>query len=200
MKLIAFIILFIYIQSSFAQNALSTNVFVLTGNVIENPNVDIYQRKLSDDGKFTLEPGIVLSYEQHANLQSGMKVTQAVYWDRANQLAGFTQVGIKIRVKKSFKKVLSLTIGPAMHYRQSWAGIENYQPNDKYQVMSQWQYQMTWLSGELEFSYIMNKMYDFSVSIQRVHPEALGVCIGAKYWISRKPSKKNGCISCPTFH
>ncbi len=124
----------------------------------------------------------------------------AFYYDKASKLSGFPQVLIRFRLFNAFKHSMSMGLGPALYFRQTWATIEGYQNDGVYSGTGDWQYKMAWLSGELEYNYYISKNANLSVSLNLINPESVGLAVGYKYWISKKPKRKRGCISCPSFH
>jgi hypothetical protein len=64
----------------------------------------------------------------------------------------------------------------------------------------EWQHKFSWLSGEIEYNLYMNKFTDLCISLNHIQAESMGLAVGFKYWINKKPRKKRGCVSCPGFH
>jgi len=77
---------------------------------------------------------------------------------------------------------------------------EGYVDDGAYNIVGEWQYKLAWLSGELEYNYYLTKNSNMSISLNLIRPESVGIAIGYKYWISKKPKRKRGCVTCPSFH
>lgn len=161
---------------------------------------ELVKLKPGGDGKLAFEPGLLFSYEEFAGSNTSLKVSQAIILDKATKLSGSTQIMIKFRAIKYFKHSVYAGFGPIVHYRQSWTTIENYVPEPAYKIAGDWQYKFSWLSGEVEYNYYLNKYTDLSVSLNQTQAESIGLAIGFKYWFSKSPKKKRGCVSCPGLH
>ena len=201
-KNIRLIIFTLFLQSGIylqAQNNVSIKFTSLSYQFTET-QPDIIKLKLSQNGQLALEPGVLLSYEGYASSTTALKVTQLFMIDKAMHFAGKTQIMIKFRIVKSFKHSLYFAIGPGLNYRKTWADIAGYIDEPIYNTSSDWQYKLNWLSGEIEYNYYLSKYFDLSVSLNHIQAESIGLAIGIKYWINKTPSKKNRCISCPSFH
>jgi len=198
-QIVLFLIIF---QSGFfvlAQNNISLKLTSLTYQFTET-QPDILKLNLSDNGQLALEPGLLFSYEGYASAATAIKISQLLILDKAMHFAAKTQLMIKFRLVKSFKHSFYFAFGPGFNYRKSWADIEGYVDEPIYTTKSDWQYKLNWLSGEMEYNYYLNKYTDLSISINQVQAESIGIAVGLKYWINKTPSKKRGCISCPSFH
>ncbi|MEN8119991.1 MAG: hypothetical protein ABFS35_06580 [Bacteroidota bacterium] len=163
-------------------------------------NLELANRKIGESGKLAFEPGLIFAYESFATATASIKVAMALYYDKASKLAGFPQVMIRFRLFNAYKHSMSMGFGPALYFRQTWATMEGYDDDDIYTNSGDWQYKMAWLSGELEYNYYLSKNSNLSVSLNLINPESVGLALGYKYWISKKPKRKRGCISCPNLH
>ena len=201
-KLIKYIsvILVISISNYFvAQTNFSIKVSTVTYQFTET-QPELTKLKLSSDGKIAVEPGVIIAYEAYANSNTALKLTQIAILDKASYLAGATSAMIKFKLLKSFKHSFYVALGPTFHYRQSWADMEEYVDEPVYNSNDDWQHKFSWLSGEIEYNYYLNKVTDLSISLNHIQAESIGLAIGVKYWINKKPRKKRGCISCPGLH
>jgi len=179
-----------------AQNSVSLKLNRLTYQITET-QPDLLKLKLSSDGQLAVEPGILFSYETYATSNTALKLSQALLLDKASHLAGATSIMIKFKVAKSFKHSLYMALGPTFHFRNSWVDMESYLDEPVYNSTETWQHKFSWLSAEIEYNYYINKKTDLSISLNHIQAESVGVAIGFKYWINKKPRKKRGCISCP---
>jgi len=197
---IVFVIVFGF-SASYVRSQSNINIKLTTLSYqFTDNNLALAKMKLSDNGKLAFEPGIIFAYESFATPLASLKFNMALYMDKASKMAGFPQVLIRIRLFNAFKHSMTLGLGPAFYFRQSWANIDGYVEDNVYTNSGDWQYKMAWLSGELEYNYYVSKNSNLSVSLNLMNPESVGLAIGYKYWISKKPKRKRGCISCPSFH
>ena len=161
---------------------------------------ELAKLKLSQNGQFAIEPGIIITYDEYASSNTAIKISQSFILDKALHLAGASQVMIKFRIVKSFKHSLYLALGPVLHFRQTWASDETYIDEPIYNTSLDWQYKFSWISGEIEYNYYLDKYTDFSVSLNHCQAESIGIAFGIKRWINKSPKKKRACVSCPGLH
>jgi len=187
---------YIYIE---AQSNVNVKLNTITYQFTDN-NTQLADLKLSSNGKLALEPGLIFAYESFATPVTSLKINMALLMDKAQKLSGFPQVLVRFRLFNAYKHSMTLGVGPAFYFRQTWATIDGYEEDGVYSGDGDWQYRPVWISGELEYNYYLTKMSNLSVSVNLINPESIGLAIGYKYWISKKSKRKRGCISCPSFH
>lgn len=183
----------------FAQNNVSFKLSTLSYQFTDT-QPGLLKLKLNQNGRLAAEPGLFFAYETYASSNTALKISQALLLDKATHLAGATQIMVKFRVAKSFKHSVYMALGPVFHFRKNWADMEGYIDEPIYNSAEDWQHRFTWISGEIEYNYYLNKYTDLSISLNHVQAESVGLAIGFKYWINKKPRKKRGCVSCPGFH
>ena len=182
-----------------AQSNINIKLSSLTYQFTDN-NAQLAKLKLSNNGKLAFEPGLIIAYEAFASPTTSLKINTALIMDKAGRFAGFPQVLVRFRLFNAYKHSMTLGVGPAFYFRQSWIDIDGYEANDVYSGDGDWQFRPVWFSGELEYNYYLSKMSNLSVSLNLINPESVGLAVGYKYWISKKSKRKRGCISCPSFH
>jgi hypothetical protein len=182
-----------------AQSNINIKLSTFTYQFTDN-NAQLAKLKLSNNGKLAFEPGLIIAYEAFASPTTSLKINTALIMDKAGKFAGFPQILIRFRLFNAYKHSMTLGVGPAFYFRQSWADIDGYEANDVYSGDGDWQFRPVWFSGELEYNYYLSKMSNLSVSLNLINPESVGLAVGYKYWISKKGKRKRGCISCPSFH
>ncbi len=182
--------------ASLAQSNLSLDFTSIGLDFGDGENVPIYKLKASENGKTILEPGIRLAGEAYSSDVVSLKVAQTIRMDEMHKLAMSTQLCVRLRLMKIYKHSINIAVGPQIFYRQTWQSEAGYIDEGVYKSGS-FQSKMTWLSGELEYNYYLNKHNDLSICIFHLNPEAAGVAVGFKHWISRKSNK---CNTCPSFH
>ncbi len=191
--------LIIKVEYANSQSNISIKLNTLTYQITE-PQTNIINRTLSDNGKLALEPGVVFSYDAYASPTAALHISQAFIFDKASHLAGATGLMVKFRIIKYYQHSFYVAFGTSLHYRQTWENIDGYLPESAYKESSDWQYKFNWLSGEIEYNYYINKMNDLSFSVLHIQAETVGFAIGIKHWISKHQRKKRGCVSCPGLH
>ena len=201
-KIVKLILSFVFTCSglfTIAQTNFSLMLNTLTYQFTET-QPDLLKLKLSGSGQLAAEPGIIFAYEAYASSNTALKLSQALIFDKASHLAGASSIMIKFRVAKSFKHSFYMALGPTFHYRKTWADLEGYTDEPIYNTASDWQHKFSWLSGEIEYNYYLNRVTDLSISLNHIQAESIGIAFGFKYWINKKPRKKRGCVSCPGLH
>ncbi len=192
-------LIFLASQNTFAQNSFSIKANTVTYQFTDT-QPELVNLKLSSDGKMATEPGVILAYETYATNNAALKLSQALILDKASHLAGATSIMIKLKLVKSFKHSVYVALGPTFHFRKNWADMDGYIDEPVYNSTEEWQHKFSWLSGEIEYNFYLNRMTDLCISLNHIQAESIGLAVGLKYWINKKPRKKRGCISCPSFH
>ncbi|MCQ2251001.1 MAG: hypothetical protein MJZ66_07815 [Bacteroidales bacterium] len=162
----------------------------------DRENAAIYKLKASESGKTVAEPGIRLAGEVYSSDVVSLKFAQTLRIDEMKKLAMSTQLMLRLRLIKIYKHSINIGFGPQIFYRNTWEKEEGYIDEGVYNKGS-FQTKMSWVSGEVEYNYYLNKHNDFSLCIYHMNPETMGFALGFKHWISRKSNK---CNTCPSFH
>ncbi len=188
-------ILLSFAYYSMAQSNMSIKANSLSYNFYKNENSNLYKTKLLNNGELTIEPGIQISAEFFGNLYTSVKVMQTIKSDACTKVSGSTQVLIRYRLYKRWRNSIFVGAGPVFFYRESWTGQDNYIDNNFYDQSDFMDYKNVWFSGEIEYNYSINKEGDFSLSVNHINGNSLGILFGYKYWFSRKPRKNCNCPS-----
>ncbi len=202
-KILSTIILVVLLIANSEYAKTQSNISVKLNSLtyqISDTQPDILHRTLSENGKLATEPGIVFAFDGYASPTAALHISQSFIYDKGSHLAGASSVMVKFRLLKYYQHSLYAAFGPTFHYRQTWENIDGYKPENYYKQGSDWQYKISWLSGEIEYNYYINKMNDLSVSLLHIQARSIGFAIGFKHWISKHQRKKRGCISCPGLH
>jgi len=187
------ILIFTLIFNILSQDNLSLKLITVTLNPLSKRNDMILVNKLDKAGNFTLEPGVLASYENFSgDLIFSVKALQGVYFDACSKLSGFTHIELKYELFRIWKNSVNIGAGPSFHYRKTWADIDGYVDENIYTASGDWQYKIIWLSGELEYNFYLSKLGDFTCSLNFIHPRSISFAIGYKLWLSRKKRSK-GC-------
>jgi hypothetical protein len=182
----------------FGQSSTSFKLITISVNPFENKNAKLCKTNLSSSGNVTFDPAILFSAEFFGDPLTAIKFNQAAGVDCALKFYGFSQIMIKRKIWEEYKNSISIGFGPVVHYRNSWKTLPDYVDEEVYSDDGDFQYKISWFSGEIEYNHYFSKKSDLCISINHIHRESFGIAIGFKYWISKQPSRR-GCISCPSF-
>lgn len=163
-------------------------------------NAEFYSQTITNDGAFAIEPGLLFSYEAYANKNTAIKLNQAVFYNKVSSLSTFTQLMFKFRVFTHYKQSLYIGIGPNFQLRKSRNSIVGYIDEGNFTNSGAYQYNVSWLSAEIDYNIYLNKKTDLSISLNHILPKSIGLAVGVKYWINKSPKKKRGCVACPGSH
>ncbi len=181
----------------FSQSNISFKLNTISYNFLKNENSMLYNSKITPNGELTFEPGIQVAYEFFGNSYTSFKIKQLVKVDACSKISGSTQIMIRGKFFSKWKSSFYIGVGPVLFYRDTWTSIDNYIENNFYSQVSIFDYRNIWLSGEIEYSYTINRNGSFAISLNHINGNSLGVTVGYKYWISRKPRRK---CNCPSFN
>lgn len=150
----------------------------------EKENAFLMPNKLDKDAYLVLNAGGVVSYERflYKDILS-LKIAQALYADCAARLGGFTHIGLRGRIMKSGKHLLTGGLGPTLVFRRNWMELEGYKNQNRFKGNQEdyWQYLFLWYGGEFEYQYSMSKELDFSVSFVPGYPHLMSLSLGVNY-------------------
>lgn len=186
----------LYFGKSTAQNSLSLKLQTFTAHPFAETNASLHQNTLGKSGLFTLEPGLILSYESQFARTAWFDISASMAYDRFESPSGFVFVGARIQIFRNRRHRIHLGIGPALHYAGSRSEIEGYQNEEKY-TQSDFlpNYKVSYISGFLEYNVIIDKQTAFSLSLVHSHPYSLGLAAGIRF---RKIGNGKGC-NCPGY-
>jgi len=193
-----FIISLIY-SLSFSQSNFSVKVTTFTCFPAENKNLHLFKNNLDASGHFAFEPGVVLSYEAFfMEDQVSIKFCEGFFYDVTGNPAGFSHLGIRIRILQQFKHSLNVGFGPTLHFRKDRSTIQGYVSENIYNEGMGFQWILSKLSGGIEYNYLHTKKGDYTVSLFHNHHEGFALFFGYRYWFS-KEIKHWKCATCPAF-
>ena len=194
------ILLFLFVFGFFGVYGQANIGFRVTGlgiNPFNDVNKSLYTKNVFDDsGVFTWQPGMQLSAEFFGTKTTSIKFDAAYIKDEVGFPSGFSQITVNFRLAGDKNNTLQLGIGPVLHYRKSWDFLQNYQDETFYKLAGDTQFNVFWLSANIEYSIKMKKHKDFCVSLNHIHPHSIGILFGLKYWIK---TKSNHCNTCPSY-
>lgn len=196
--IMTFALLFLQRQVS-AQTNIGVKAFAVGAHPFEEANKVLNMNAIDEKGNFALEPGFYLSLEQYVSDDMvALKMHQSIHRDRLNKLAGSTHVGVQVYLYRDKRQSLSFGLGPTLYFRGNWSEVEGYEFDDFYETNQEWQYKLQFITGELQYNYYLGKHLDFAVSLNQFEARGLTLAVGANYWLTSKPRRKNNC-NCPSF-
>lgn len=181
----------------FAQTNIGVKIIPFGINSYSDINAINYTTKLTSDGFVTFEPGFQFSGEYFGKNNTSIKFIQEFNRDQMKHLSGFSQILVKYKYSFDKHNSVSFGIGPNFHFRKTWADVLDYQDEGIYKTSGKIQYKANWFSGEIEYNHYVNKKKDFSISVNHLHPNSIGIFFGYTFWITRR---SNHCQTCPSFH
>lgn len=181
----------------YSQQSISFKIAPFAAHLGSDANMTNYLSKITKDGILTLEPSFQIAYEYYGKQNTSLKFIQGIGKDQMKKFYGFSQFLLRYTFILSKKNTFILGIGPNFQFRNTWTNFSNYISEGIYKETGGTQYNTFWLSGEIEFNHYINKNFDFSASINHIHPYSLGIFVGIKYWLTRKSTY---CTTCPSYH
>jgi len=193
-----FIIIFLLITANLvnAQNSVSVKVISLTAHPFTEQNLLLHQNTINNSGTLTIEPGVILSFENFFTKKTSIRMSASVISDRYNTISGFGQLSLKYKVIKIYKHSFSVAFGPTFHYTSIKPELPTYINDNNYTVGDNLLYKISWLSGFVEYNYSLNKNVNFAATINNIHPKSLGLSLGLRIQIPNPNGK--GC-DCPSY-
>lgn len=178
-------LLILYSKTACGQgSASSLKFFGLSLHPHGDPNAHLMPINPDGQGYLVLNLGGMLGHEI-AVLDSAfsVKAIQSLYADCAGQAGGFSHIGIRFLVFKKNRHTLSGGIGPTLIFRRNWHRLPEYQPSGffKGEPDDNWQYQMLWYGGELEYNYTVRKQTDLSFTFVPGYPNLISLSAGFRY-------------------
>ncbi len=198
MKRYFFIINFIFLANFVSAQ---TNIFAKVSGFGINPLNDL-NKPLYTKGVFnsnnvvTFEPGMQLGVEFFFIPEVAAKTIFAFNKDQVGHQSGFVQMLLVYKVVNTKSFSLHLGFGPVAHSRETWQTVVGYKKESYYFTSNAKDMKFSWLSGEIEFNFKTGKNTKFSLSINHLHPRALGIFAGFKYCFKRY---KEPPVRCPSF-
>lgn len=195
-KFLLFFLVF-FLNNAYSQSNISARFFFVSTNFTLDKNNILYKTNIIPEGFLTFEPGINLSAEFFQDEDISLKFMTAFFMDPTTSLSLNLTIMLRFRFYFVLRNYFTIGLGPSFFARNSWERFPNYQNIDKFKTYNNIQYRLWGVSGEFEYCRILTKTTDFCISVNHLHPYSATVCVGLKYWFSRKSRK---CNTCPSFH
>jgi len=119
-----------------------------------------YRRKLSDDGRFIVTPGLEIYYDK--DMRPGflkadtLRFTFGAYYDSMDHKAGYVAIKPHWNFPLHDRMGISLGLGPALIFRETWNAIPGYRDdgyfNESERFLSGYQYKVI-IGGEIDLRY-----------------------------------------------
>lgn len=147
-------------------------------------NEVLMPHKLDKHAYLVMNWGAMLAYERFFfGKFLSIKMVQGFYADCAAQFAGFTSIGIRVRIFKLGCHQLYGGMGPTVLYRRNWFRLAGYKDTHYFQGGREdfWQYKLLWYGGELEYRYALCERMDISTTFVPGYPDLLCLSFGFTY-------------------
>ena len=180
------------------QSTFSLEALTLAVHPFEKQNIALFENSLDADGTFSMEPGLVVSYETFVRDNwASFQFTTSIFSDAAGQMAGFTDISFRIMFYHKWRSSLYLGAGPGLSYRNSWSRLPYgdivYTPERKFWVDGNWEIYPT-IIGKLEYDFFLGSRSDISLGIYYGHSfQTTSLSLGYRYWISSKVKHTKKC-------
>ena len=93
MKILHILILFILsFGITSAQSSFSSQLISVTSHPFAKHNKTLHQTKINNNEVFTLEPGVILSYDKYLFNKFALRISTSVLKDRFNSFSGNSQI------------------------------------------------------------------------------------------------------------
>ncbi len=195
----ALIVLILVLLSIFhlnSQNSLSARIITVSTHPFADINLPLHQNPIDNSGYVTFEPGLILSYDRYLFKKFSFRFSTAVMNDRFNLLSGYSQILLKYKILKYYKHSIYIGFGPAVHYATDKTYIENYVNEENYSIVNNTMYKISWLSGLVEYNYLINKKTDLALALNHIHPRSIAISVGVRFDLPDPNGK--GC-NCPGY-
>lgn len=197
-KNILFLLIILFSGIANGQSTFSLEVMTLGLHAFEKPNLALFENALDQDGNFSAEPGLAISYETFVRDNwASFQLTTSIFSDAAGQMAGFTEISFRLMFFHKWRSSLYLSAGPALTYRDSWSRLSYgnivYNPETKYYNEGKWEI-LPSLVGKLEYDIFLGRKSDVLIGIYYGHSyHAFTATLGYRYWFSTKVKHTRKC-------
>lgn len=178
-------LLFLFPILIFSQNNMGIKFFGLSIHPKgEAKNAHLMPRKFDKDAYLVMNLGAEVMYEHfvYKNIVS-VKGIQGLYADCADQLGGFTHIGVRGTIFQKNRHTFLGGIGPTIIYRRNWQHLQGYDNpeffNGNENHLYQWKF--LWYGGELEYKYQLSQKIDFAISFVLGYPDLMSLAFGINY-------------------
>lgn len=153
-------------------------------------NAHLMPLKLDKRGVFVFNLGASVNAEYFVWRDIiSVKAVQGFYSDCIGQFAGFSHIGIRLRIFKIGGFSLNGGIGPTFIYRKNWYKVPGY--DDSFSFFrgtknDKWQWRFLWYGGEFEFNQLITRNLEFSFSVIPGGLDLINFSFGVRYNIHGK--------------
>lgn len=164
----------------------------------KNPNSGLYENRISTDGKVVVEPSIWLGLEHFLREDFvSLQYYQGFLTDAAARSAGFTHLGLKVKLYQIYRSTIYAEIGTALSYRENWNTLAGYVEEKNYTGSGRWQTKWMYLSGGLSYYFYLTKRHDLSLTAWYGHyDQTITFMLGYRFWFSTVFKHQKPC-NCP---
>ena len=153
----------------------------ISGHVKSSPHPQLFVRKIDKKGYAVLNIGVISAIEYKlVNNWLSVKLAQAILSDCANQIAGFTHIGLRLNYKLQ-KHSFSIGNGPTIYYRKNWNLLNGYVDEGLFKQKKALQYIFFWYAGEIEYHYHFSEKFELGFSFIPGPPEFFSLAPGIRF-------------------
>ena len=173
-------------------DAIGMEIITLTSHISDSTIQlgEDYHRKLSDDGRHLITPGVELYYDNQIPYRStyayidSLRAVAAGYYDSMNHFSGYIAYMPRWIIFKFKKTSLNFGIGPTLIFRESWKTIPQYRDDGYYQesenFLPGYQYKFI-LGGDINIHYEINNRLEAVWSIIPGLPYVITHAFGVRW-------------------
>lgn len=174
-------------------DAIGTELLLLTMH-LGNETIqlgDIYQRRLSSDGRYVITPGIELNYDNALRSAplglDNARFAVAWYKDSVDHHSGYVAYLLRWDINAFAKTNISIGLGPTLIFRESWNKLPHYNDDGYYSESNNFLkgYQHKWIiGGDVDFQWQIGDQLQAVFSIVPGIPFVITCSMGIRWNIN----------------
>ena len=152
-------------------------------------NYYLMPNRLDKHAYFVLTLGGIISYEKFVYKDIyAIKIAQGLHADCAARFAGFSHIGVKIRLLNKNRNSLFMSFGPLYLFRRNWLELDGYINSNIFNGCEhdKWQTLFLWYGGAFSYKYDINDRLDFNATFAPGYPVLMNLSFGMKYKFGKK--------------
>jgi hypothetical protein len=141
-----------------------------------------YPLKLDPKAYIVLNLGFVAKYDREISDEVSLRASASYYKDCAFVDAGFIHVAAHWHPLKWGRHSINIGVGPVLTVREDWHQFEGYKSTDIYgdRVWNGMQYRLFPLGGEVEYTFKINKKWEFQYTVIPAYPAVVTSMFGMR--------------------
>lgn len=145
---------------------------------------ELYRRKLSEDGRFIITPGVEIYYDRDLARSilraQRVRLVAAVYRDSIDHLAGYLAVLPRWNLLERDLFRLDFGVGPTLIFRETWNTVPQYRDDGYFQESHGYQYKWI-MGGDLDLQYRISEGVQVVWSIVPGIPYVISQSFGVRW-------------------